>query len=206
MRYTAAGRLRQTGHTQGIAIDIRVVVQHRDVNRNVFVGSSRIVHCHRRVVDRIDGDRHRNDIALNGAVAGLIGEGVSAVEVGVGRVGERSVCIQDQGAVGDILDQRRGQGIAVRVGVIAQHAGSSHGQRSVFVHAVNIINCGRRLVGRRYLVNRKLSLCTCHNIHDAIPVKHHPIPHGATLDNRPCGIHYEITVGVDQLQNTISGF
>src|SRR6185437_16307891 len=70
---------------QRIAIDVGVVGQHaagRDDERGVFIGRVAVVDGRRRIVDRVDRDRHGGDVAVVGSVVGLVGEPVRAVVVG----------------------------------------------------------------------------------------------------------------------------
>src|SRR5205085_872959 len=61
------------------------------------------------------------------------------VVVGRGRVRERAVGVQRQRAVRRAADQDGGQGVAVHVGVVAEHAGGSHRQGRVLGGGVGVV-------------------------------------------------------------------
>ncbi len=75
-----------------------------------------------RLVDRVDGERDRGQVAVQGAVAGLVSEAVAADIILVGRVAEGAVGVEGQAAVRGAGDDGGGEGLAVGVRVVAQHA------------------------------------------------------------------------------------
>src|SRR5206468_849975 len=79
------------------------------------------------------GDVHRGHVGVRGAVVGLVGKAVGPVVVGGRDVGERTVGVDGDRAVGGVGDLGRRQGVAVDVGVVAQHAGGGGGGGGVLV-------------------------------------------------------------------------
>src|SRR5882724_13254132 len=72
------------GDGQRVMVGIGVVAQQarrRDMERRVLGSREAVVVGHRGVVDRRDRDAHRRDVAVGGAVVGLVGEAVGAVVV-----------------------------------------------------------------------------------------------------------------------------
>src|SRR2546421_12239122 len=59
----------------------------------------------------------------------LVGEGIGAVEVGVGRIAERAVGIQGEAAIGRSAHEDSSERVAVHIGVVGQDAGCSDRQR-----------------------------------------------------------------------------
>ena len=112
-------------------------------------------HCHPG--DRRDGRRLHRDGDPRGrggvlAVVGPVGEDVLAVEAGVRHVGEGAVRCHGDLAVGGLDDVRRGQDVAVRVGVVGQDAGRRDGERLPTHGVVRVV------AGDRCDVDRLLAL------------------------------------------------
>ena len=66
------GRQRPRRYRQAVALRIRIVTQHIDVHRRIFIRAGAVVVCHRRIVDGIDGDGYRagcGDTAVGNRVA-----------------------------------------------------------------------------------------------------------------------------------------
>src|SRR5204863_7236976 len=117
----------------GAAVHVEVVGQDAgggDRQRRVLGGGVTVGDRHRGVIDRGDRQRDGGHVAVQGPVAGRVSEGVAAVVVGRRRIGERAVGVQRQSAVGRAADQGGGEGVAIHVGVVAQHAGGGdrHGR------------------------------------------------------------------------------
>jgi len=92
------------------------------VKRLVFVQAVGVIDGDRRVVDRVHREGHGGDVAVGLTVIRLVGEAVAAVVIGARRVGERTIGVQRQRAVGRAADQDGREAVAVHVAVIAQHA------------------------------------------------------------------------------------
>src|SRR4029453_17743736 len=79
------------GGGERAAVGVAVVAEHPGGGprqRRVLGGAVGVVSGGRGVVDGGDGDRHGCGVGLGGAVAGPVGEGIGAVEVGAPRGGE----------------------------------------------------------------------------------------------------------------------
>src|SRR5207244_686352 len=112
----------------------------REGQRRVFQrAAGAVVASDRGVVDRRDGDRRRGGAALGLAVAGLVGEAVGAAEAGGRRVGGAAIAAERQRAVGHTADERRRELVVVGIGVVAEDARSSHGQRAFLGDLVVVI-------------------------------------------------------------------
>ncbi len=116
----------------------------RQNNRSVFkhaIGlTDRIIRGQRRVIDPVDSNRNgRRIVALQSLINGVVHEEVSAIEVEVWRVDKRTIGIQHQRTVVDIVeridgrrvwilvehkdgfdDRRNSQRIIVRIGIVAR--------------------------------------------------------------------------------------
>ena len=142
------GRIRDALHAEPVAVLIGVVGQHVDGDRRVLRGGRRIVGGYRRMVGRRGhghGDVRRRRVA--GRVADRVGERVGAGKVGVRRVGGGGAVGRGR-AVGRLRDAIHGQRVAVRVGVVGQHA---DGDRSVLGRPRRIIvGDGRAIAHARH--------------------------------------------------------
>ena len=138
---------------QRVAVDVGIICQHGGgAHRQLGVfgrGVGVVVGCHRRVVDRRDGDGDRGHAALGLAVAGLVGETVCAVEVQRGHVNQRAVGIERECAVSRAVHQQRAQRVAINVGVVGEHPRSADCQLGVFGRGVIVVGRHRRVVDRR---------------------------------------------------------
>ncbi len=144
----AVSRIAQAAarHAEAVALDVCVVGQHvYDLGR-VLVGFGRVVYGYRRVVDSVDPDVDRDGIAVGGAVAGLVGEGIAAVEVGGRVVAKRTVGVERQPAVGRPGHLGRREVSVVDVVVVAEHTRGSDVQRGVLVGVVAVALGHRRVV------------------------------------------------------------
>src|SRR5207248_914330 len=111
----------------------------------VLVRRGRVVAGDRRVVHRVDCDRHRRRGEAAVAVADGVGEVVGAVEVGGRGVGERAVGVDGDGAVSGRGQGGDGECVAVHVGVVGQHV---HGGGGVLVRRGAVVAGDRRVVDR----------------------------------------------------------
>lgn len=75
---------------------------------------------------------------MSSAVVGSVGEGVTAVVTGGGRVYERAISVEGQGAVGRAADQEGAERIPVEVGIIGEHAGSCQAKGSTYIGRVSV--------------------------------------------------------------------
>ena len=154
---------------EGIAVGVAVVAEHArsgQGERGILVQRIRVVPGHGAAVGgggHLDRDRGVGRQAAG--VASLIGEGVRAGEAGGRRVVERAVRIERQAAVPRGRDERGGQGIAVGVAVVGEHAGRGHGKGIVRDHRIGIVGRHGSLVrpgaghGHRHVVGpRKLGV------------------------------------------------
>ena len=96
-----------------------------------------------RIVDRSHGDRDGRGRGAAFAVADLVGNRVGAVKIGIRRIGDRAVGIDDHGAVGRGCGHH-GQRIAVRIDIVRQHA---DGDGRIFVRARRVVGGGRHRIG-----------------------------------------------------------
>src|SRR5439155_731633 len=114
---------------QGVPVHVAVVGEHagrRDVQSGVLGRGVTVVASHRRVVYSADLDGDRGYPPLGSSVVGLVGKVVGAVVASRRRVAKAAVAIQGQAAVRWLSHQDRAQGVAVKVGVVGQHAGRAH--------------------------------------------------------------------------------
>ena len=151
-RQRAMGRARDHGAGQRIVFHIGVVAQHAgrgDGQGRVFVGGEGVIHRHRRVVHRIDGEIDGGDVGIRGPVIRLVGEAVGAVIIGVRRIGEGAVAVQRQGAMGRASDHGAGQRIVFRVGVVAQHTRRRDVERRVLVGDEGVVHRHGRVIVRQ---------------------------------------------------------
>src|SRR5205814_542772 len=144
----AVGGAADLDRGERIAIEVGVVAEqaagahrHGDVLADVVA----VVRGDGGVV--ADGEGDGGGVAAGAAVAGVVGEAVAAHVAGGGRVAEGAVGGQCGGAVARANDELRCQSIAVRVGVIGQHARRGDGERVVVGNAVAVVDGHGRLVG-----------------------------------------------------------
>ena len=145
------GRLREVRHAQRIAVHVGVIRQEAgraDRQRRVLDSRVTVIHRHRRVVDRRDGDRDRRHCRGQFPVGRPIGEGVESGVVQTRCVGERAVVAQAQRAVQDVRHQHRCQRVAIHVAVVRQNSRRRNRQRRVFHRRVSVIHRDRRVVHR----------------------------------------------------------
>ena len=126
------------GCGQGVAVGVGVVGQHVAGEGAVLADGIRIVVRDGGIVDRVDGDRHGCNGTGAGSVADGVGEAVGAVVVGVRGVGEGAIRVERQGAVCRSVDEGGGEGIAVDIAVIGEHARRQ---------AVVLVECERVVLG-----------------------------------------------------------
>ena len=148
------GRVDGTGGDDGdgVAVDVEIVVEPpvggADRQRHAVIDDVGVVDGDRGVVERGDVDRDGGDVRERVAVVEPVPEGVDAVEVGPGRVDERTVVEQRHAAVVGDADQFDGEHIVVRIAVVDQHAGRVDRQRRVLVGRVGVVDGQRRVVDR----------------------------------------------------------
>ncbi len=88
------------------------------------------------VLHRVNGDVDRGHVRIQRPVVELVSEAVGAVPVGIRRVGEAAVRVQDEAAMRGAGNQDRLQRIALGVVIVGLHARRGHVQRTVFIQAV----------------------------------------------------------------------
>ena len=93
--HSAGDALGDAGHRESIAVHVYVVVQHSDVHGRVLVYHSGVLYRLGHIVDLVDGHVHFTDAGATLPIADDVVEGVRAVEVGVGRVGQGIVRVDD---------------------------------------------------------------------------------------------------------------
>ncbi|MCK7519840.1 MAG: hypothetical protein MZV64_19970 [Ignavibacteriales bacterium] len=105
---------------------------------------------HRRVVHRIDRNRHRRNVGIDRSVVGLVRKAVAAVPVRHRRVAETAVGVQGEcGRVRRAADQDRRDRVTVGIGVVQQHAIRGDDQGRVFVGTVGVVVRDRSVIRRR---------------------------------------------------------
>ena len=77
---------------------------------------------HGRIVDRADSDGGGRDIGKRLAVGNMVGEGVGAVRVAVGLVGNAVVARHRRGTPGGAADDQNRERVVLGVAVVAKHA------------------------------------------------------------------------------------
>ena len=85
-----------------VAVHVEVVGQHAgggEREPGVLVQGIDIIGRNRRVGQGMDGDGHRAGEAVGGAVVGGVGEGIQAVVILGGRIGEATGGLQAEGAM-----------------------------------------------------------------------------------------------------------
>ena len=76
------------------------------------------------------------------AITGDVGEGVGAVVIGLGDVGERAVGVEGDGSVAGIAAENDGKRIVVGIVVVVQNAANRvDRERRVFGEVVNVGGC-----------------------------------------------------------------
>lgn len=123
----------QRGFMHPIDLQAQAIVVGACISRLTFDRRVDVVNCYRRVVDRVHRDRHRRLVRVDSPVVGHISEAVRAAPVRRRGVAERAVRVKGQQPVEWIAHHNRGQGIAIRVAVVAQHAWRSNSQRYIFI-------------------------------------------------------------------------
>ena len=120
-----------------IAVQIAIIAEHVERCRSVFAQCRRIIHRHRNIIGRIDGQIDASGIRASGAVGNRIGERVGAVVIGVRRIGDGAVGVENHAAVIRLGNFGHAQGVAISIGIVGQHI---DGNRSILVQ-------GRRIIG-----------------------------------------------------------
>ncbi len=128
------------------SIHICVIIQYANEDGSILRGRDYIIHRHRRIIDRRDGDGHCRCCSAAAAVVRSVGEGVRSVVVEVWSVGNCVVGIDHGRTVSrlaDLADAERG---TVYIRVVRK---DDNGYCRVLI-------CGRRVVSRcRRVVNRR---------------------------------------------------
>ena len=91
---------------------------------------------------------YRRQVRIFVAVVGPVRERVGAEEIGVGRISERSVGLQHERAMGNLIDQYGPERIPIGVGIVGQHTIGRHDQDRSLVDVVVIVFRGRRIIGK----------------------------------------------------------
>ncbi len=119
----------------GVAVDRYVCAEQRlglsIRSQYLLKGCRGVVHSERRVVHCLNGDCHGRRRRGELAVRRSVGEAVLAAVPRIRRVGERAVRRKPHCAVRGIVRKHRGEPLAHRIAVIAEHAGCGNGQRRV---------------------------------------------------------------------------
>src|SRR5437870_5380608 len=164
----AVGRVAELGGGEGVGLGVGVVgedaggraVEHCD--RAALGHGGAVVVGDRRVVHRRDRNRDSGRGAALGVgdwrrarravVTGLVGEGVGGGLAAVVAVAEGAVGVEGHAAVGRVAELRRGEGVALGVGVVGEDAGGvavEGGDRAALGHG------GRGGVGVGLVVHRR---------------------------------------------------
>ena len=149
---------------QRIAVNIAEIRCDRDRNnRAIDIILDRQRRHDRRIVDRRDSHGNSRNRCPALTVADDIGDGISAIEVQRGRIGDRAVAIDDDGAICGIR-RNDGQRIAVRIAVVGQ---DRNDDRDIFVCRRSVIDRDRTGIGHsigEQLVDRAAStIADCHS-------------------------------------------
>lgn len=109
-------------------------------------GGVGVSHCAGSAVDL---DRDHGQVALEGAIAGAVGERHGAHECGAGGIGERPVCGERDRSGRREVHEHRSEGLGGRVGVVGEHSGrGGAGEHDVLGGDVGIVDGGgNRSVG-----------------------------------------------------------
>ena len=143
-RHTAVAGL-SDGDRQRIAVDVAGLGQQVEGEAAVFEQGGGKRADHRGVVHRGEGQDHVGDGGVERAVAHLAGEGVAAVPVGVGGVGEAAVGAHGEGAVPRAAEDAGGERGGIGVGRRGQQVA---GERRVFLTGQRLTAQGRRVIHR----------------------------------------------------------
>ncbi len=84
--HAAASALGDTLHYKNVTVQIRVVDQHIDAHRRILVRGIGIVASNRRIIDRIDCNADRGNIAIHFSIIHLESTRIIAVVISVRRV------------------------------------------------------------------------------------------------------------------------
>jgi hypothetical protein len=145
----AVGRRAERRGRERVAVDIGVVVQHRDGDRDVLVGQKRVVGSVGRVVDGVDEDGDCGLVEFAVTVGNNIREIILAGIVRLRRIDDEGVEVvqrivvdgdRPMPRVGRVHDGKR---VAVRIGIIDQRMDVN---RRVLVGLDNVEVCNRRIV------------------------------------------------------------
>ena len=136
-----------------IPVHVAVIGQHavRRGHRQDGVLGDGVAVAHRRwrIVDRGYADGDRGERAVHGPVIGFVGEAVGAVVIGVRPVAQPAIGVQAQRSMRRTGDQHGGQGIALDIGVVGEHAARRrHQQNNILGDGVAVIHRHWRIVDR----------------------------------------------------------
>ena len=132
---------------QRIAVGITVVGEHtgsRDAQRRVLGYGEGVVDRRRRLVDVLDGEVDRGQVARQGAVADQVREGVRTVIIRLGAVDERAIDVERHRPMRRREDEDGEEGIAVGVAVVSEHTRRRDPQRCVKVDRKEVVIRRRR--------------------------------------------------------------
>jgi hypothetical protein len=187
--------LRRQSHElrhQSIAVDIDVVTECRDRNRRVLCCGYRIVDRNRRVADGRDIHRNRRDPGLGNAIADSISKRIHAIEISIGRVGNRAVRIHRNRTVRRRGNDRRSECIEVRIRIVRQDCDSD---RLIFLSRNGIVHrdwCrahGRdRNRHRCHIRIQAAVICAVRKLIRAVEVRIRRVAEPAVSKQRDCAI------------------
>ena len=126
----------------GQRVTVNIGSNQSNVHCGVFWRCGINILCDRSVIDRSHGDGHSSDIAVKRAIVDFVGEGVGAVPVGIGGVGN-NIPDDCESSVGGLGQDRVGQRVTVNIGT---EQGNVH--RSVFGRCGINILCSRSVIDR----------------------------------------------------------
>ncbi len=169
-RDRAVRRAGDDRRSQSAVLQIRIVREHRDVERRALRGRRRVGVGNRCVVHRGDGNGDRRDRGLVGAVAHTVRERIRSVVVAGRRVGEGLVRIQHDRAMRRTGHEDWRQRVVFSIRVVREHG---DGDRRVLVRRCSVVLRNRSCIrvsrhgdGYRGDVGRQLAVA--HSIRERI--------------------------------------
>ncbi len=129
---------------EGIPVDIGVIGEDGDRDRGVLGGRGGIIRRDRGIINRMDGEGDGGGGGGALAVDEGIGEGIGAVEIGRGRIGDGGT-VGLGGALRGLTDGADREGIPVDIGVIGEDGDRDRGARG---GRDGIVDRDRGIIGR----------------------------------------------------------